>query len=118
MQGTTGSEIHREIKLYDDFIYITKGYDPLEEAFSGFFNPQLNKILQENKIEKVLVVGLAYDFCVAHTAYDSSKLGYKTYIIKEACRHISEETKVEAENNFKKYGIELIGLNQISQIFE
>ena len=94
-----------------------KGYDPLEEAFSGFFNPELDKILKENCIEKVLVIGLAYDFCVAYTAYDSAKLGYKTFVLKDACRQISDDTSKEAEDNFRSLGIELLKYDEIEKIF-
>ena len=73
--------------------------------------------MKKNNIDTILVVGLAYDFCVANTAYDSAKLGYKTYILKEACREISESTSKEAEENFDKLGIYLIEYKQLNNIF-
>lgn len=103
--------------MHPNFIYVKKGYDPLEEAFSGFFNPELDKILKQNGIEKILIVGLAYDFCVAHTAYDAVELGYKTFVLKDACRQIGEETAKAAEENFVALGIEIIKYEEIEDLF-
>jgi nicotinamidase-related amidase len=72
--------------------------------------------LQENNIKNVFVVGLAYDFCVAHTAYDSIKSGFDTFIIKEACRGISDPTTIDAENNFIQQGIKVISSEDMENL--
>jgi len=62
-------------------------------------------------------MGLAYDFCVANTAYDAAKIGLKTYILKDACKKVSDETTNEAEENFNKMGIQIIRYEQIIENF-
>jgi len=104
--------------MHQDYIFINKGMNPLEEAFSGFSNPDLLELLKEKNIENVFVVGLAYDFCVAYTAYDSCKSGFNTYVIKEACRPIDENSSFEAENNFKNLGIKLITIEDLDSIMK
>ena len=44
----------------------------------------LDGILKSLKIKRVFVAGLALDFCVQYTAIDSAKLGYRTYVLKDA----------------------------------
>jgi nicotinamidase/pyrazinamidase len=61
-----------------------KGIDPYsafgDEFFGQFEQTQLNTILQTHKIKKVLIMGLALDYCVTFTALDSRRLGYITCI--------------------------------------
>jgi nicotinamidase-related amidase len=56
----------------------------------------------------LFVLGLAYDFCVRYTAVDGNKNGFKTFVIKDACRGISGETIKETEIEFSNLGITII----------
>ena len=83
--------------MHQDYIFINKGMNPLEEAFSGFSNPDLLELLKEKNIENIFVVGLAYDFCVAWSAKDAARLGYKVSVIKDACAAIDLDGSAEQE---------------------
>lgn len=89
-------------------VLIKKGQNPLKEEFSGFANPDLNNYLKSRNINSIFIVGLAYDFCVGYTALDSIKNGFITYVIKDACRGISEETIVEIEKHFDAHNVKII----------
>jgi hypothetical protein len=39
-------------------------------------------------VTDVYVVGLATDYCVKFTALDAQDLGFKTFVIEEACRGV------------------------------
>lgn len=77
-------------------IEIRKGYIPTEESYSGFgttSNPtKLLKILKRNKIEEVIIVGLALDYCVGNTAIDAAQAGFKVTVIEEATRSVNEKS--------------------------
>jgi nicotinamidase/pyrazinamidase len=42
------------------------------------------------------VVGLALDFCVAATAVDAARLGYRVRVIESACRAIDQAGSLAA----------------------
>jgi nicotinamidase/pyrazinamidase len=44
--------------------------------------------LTEHQIDTVYIVGIATDFCVAWTALDAAQMGFKTYVIEDACKAI------------------------------
>jgi nicotinamidase/pyrazinamidase len=44
----------------------------------------LEGMLRERGIERVVVVGLATDYCVSATALDAIKLGFKTEVLQDA----------------------------------
>ena len=51
-------------------------------------------------------MGLALDFCVQYTAIDSAKLGYKTYVIKDATLPVNIGNSVkDTINNFKEHNV-------------
>jgi nicotinamidase-related amidase len=48
--------------------------------------------LKRNHIKEVVVVGLAFDFCVGNTALDAVKSGIKATVVKEATKEVGEST--------------------------
>ena len=52
------------------------------------------------------MVGLALDFCVQYTAIDSAKLGYTTFVIKNATKPVDIGSSVkDTLNNFQKHKV-------------
>jgi nicotinamidase/pyrazinamidase len=52
--------------------------------------------LKGRSIESVYVCGLATDFCVAWTALDARKLGFRASVIEDACRGIDTQGSLAA----------------------
>ncbi len=46
---------------------------------------ELDGLLRERAIERVVVLGLATDYCVKATALDGARLGYGTTVLIDAC---------------------------------
>lgn len=69
-----------------DFILFGKGVHPDVEQLSGFGNPDLHAYLERHNVRSVEICGLARDYCVAATAADAEKLGYKVTILEELTR--------------------------------
>jgi nicotinamidase/pyrazinamidase len=44
--------------------------------------------LGERRIDTITLVGLATDYCVAHSALDAVRLGFKTTVRLDCCRAI------------------------------
>ena len=65
-----------------------------EDGYSGFtmrdpvseetIPTELEALLRERAIERVVVVGLATDYCVMATALDAARLGFKTSVLTDA----------------------------------
>jgi len=45
---------------------------------------ELDGLLRDKGIDRVIVVGLATDYCVSATALDASRLGYETSLLTDA----------------------------------
>ena len=96
IQDTFGSEFHPDLQVEASDIIVKKGTLERVDSYSGFGTPPedtgLNKMLQDEGVSTVYVVGLAYDYCVGATARDSAKNGYKTYVVTDATKSIAEDT--------------------------
>jgi nicotinamidase/pyrazinamidase len=94
VQGTRGAEFHPGLDLPQAQAIIRKGYRPEIDSYSGFMEADrstttgLGGYLKERGIARVVVVGLATDFCVGWTAQDAAATGLETFVVEEACRAI------------------------------
>lgn len=68
----------------------------------------LDSFLKENGITRVFLVGLAYDFCVKFSAESSSKLGYKTYVLKPLSKAIHTDKIADIDAYYEKSGAIII----------
>ena len=91
--GTWGAELHPDLALPEVAPRIRKGANG-EDGYSGFtmLDPvtgeavatELERLLRAADIERVVVVGLATDYCVKATALDARRLGFETHVLTDA----------------------------------
>lgn len=104
-----------------DFI-VRKGHNCEVDSYSAFFDngqfrhTELNDKLRNSGIDTVFVTGLARDYCVYYTAKDAQDLGYKTYVILDATRPVSEGTGEEAVKDMRNKGIQIINSADLSSV--
>lgn len=89
--GTWGAELHPRLVVAGPVVH--KGVSG-EDGYSGFTvrhpltgeasSTDLEAILRERGIERVVVVGLATDYCVLATALDALSLGFETTVLRDA----------------------------------
>lgn len=97
VQGTRGAEFHAGLDLPAAQSIIRKGYRREIDSYSGFVEADrqtstgLTGYLRERGILRVVIAGLATDFCVSWTAQDAARAGFDTYVIEDACRAIDFE---------------------------
>lgn len=124
IQGSEGGEFHpllSESGLLDKACSIVrKGMNPEVDSYSAFYENDkitatgLAGFLRDRKIERVFVVGLAYDFCVAYSAIDAVKDGFDAVVVKDLCRAIDmpvsreDTTLLLAEDDFKSVGVTVL----------
>lgn len=94
VQGSTGAAFHPGLDLPHAEAVIRKGYRPGIDSYSGFVEADrrtrtgLEGYLRERGIAKVVIAGLATDFCVNWTAQDAARAGFETVVVEDACRAI------------------------------
>ncbi|MBN3582352.1 bifunctional nicotinamidase/pyrazinamidase [Algoriphagus aestuarii] len=95
VQGTFGSEFHKDLEHEKWKAIFQKGTNPEVDSYSGFFDNArrgdtgLGNFLKSNGIKKVYICGLALDYCVKFTALDSQSLGFETVLIVDATRAVN-----------------------------
>lgn len=93
VQDSAGSKFHPALSVPHAQLVIRKGYRAGVDSYSAFKEADgvptgLAGYLRERGIERVTVVGLATDFCVAWTAMDARQAGFEVEVIEKACRGI------------------------------
>jgi nicotinamidase-related amidase/8-oxo-dGTP pyrophosphatase MutT (NUDIX family) len=95
VQGTQGADFHAGLDQSRIARIFRKGDDPILDSYSGFFDnghhksTGMDEYLRERGVTGVYVCGLATDYCVKWTALDAVDLGFKTYLIEDACRGVN-----------------------------
>jgi nicotinamidase/pyrazinamidase len=97
--GTWGAEFHPRLKVAGQTV--RKGVNG-EDGYSGFtirdpktgetIPTELGGLLRDRSIERVVVCGLATDYCVNATAIDSANLGFETAVLTDAIRAVNLKT--------------------------
>ena len=108
VQNTPGAEILLDRKLFD--ASVKKGMNPRYDSYSGFqddggVKTGLEKFLKQERIGKLVVYGIATDYCVKATALDGAVLGYRVVLIRNLCRGVALETSQKAIEEMKAKGV-------------
>jgi len=110
VQQTSGAELHPGLDATKIQLVITKGSHPNKEAYSGFHGTELAKILREKGIKRVLLCGLATDYCVRATAHDALQEGFEVIILEDVIRgvEVNPGDCQRAIEELRKAGAELV----------
>jgi NAD+ synthetase len=84
VDGGEGAELHRSVAGLPFDIVLDKGGDPGREQYSGFDGSDLADRLRARGVRRVLVTGLATDYCVRATALDAIAAGFDTTVLVDA----------------------------------
>lgn len=92
VQNTRGAELSPALMLNRVNKVFRKGTDADVDSHSAFFDighthaTGLHEYLQDKRVTAVYVLGLGIELCVRATVLDAMALGFKTYLIEDACR--------------------------------
>src|SRR4051812_47287142 len=101
--GTWGADLHPDLDrdAAATAPRIRKGVNG-EDGYSGFTTrdpvtgetapTELDALLRDAGVQRVVVCGLATDYCVKATALDAQALGYDTAVLIDAVRSVDLET--------------------------
>lgn len=111
IQGTENARILVDNNLF--MAIVQKGRDTRYDSYSGFQDDggqktEMTKILKRNMIRKVVVYGIATDYCVKATAMDAADAGFKVVVVEGLCRGVAPDTSKKALKDMKAKGITIL----------
>ncbi len=95
VQNTWGAELAGGLARERIRRIFPKGTDVEIDSYSGLFDnghrksTGLGEWLRAEGITEIYLCGLATDYCVKFTALDAAAMGFKTYVVEDACRGVN-----------------------------
>lgn len=111
MRGSFSSELIGSLDVKPDDIIVEKN------SYDAFFGTNLEALLREKNVDKVVVAGVSTDICVLHTVCHAFFLGLETYVVEECTESIKEKNKEFGLKYMKTmYGTKVIRLEMAGEI--
>ncbi len=93
LQGTEGAAFHPDLEVPRTPTIVSKGMDPEVDAYSCFQGLMADGQsfvgwLEKEGIQRLVIGGLATDYCVVRTTADARRLGYEVVVLEDAIRAV------------------------------
>ncbi|CAE6492077.1 unnamed protein product [Rhizoctonia solani] len=122
VQGTHGCEIEEGVQKRLEKLrksgkvveYIKKGANLRVDSYSAFADNQymaftpLVRLVYTHQIDKLVVVGLATDYCVRATAIDSRKFGISTEVVQAGVRAVFPDNAAAVLQELESWGCSIV----------
>ncbi|MGX1109426.1 MULTISPECIES: bifunctional nicotinamidase/pyrazinamidase [Bradyrhizobium] len=115
IQGTAGAAFHPNLATERAELVIRKGFRAAIDSYSAFFENDrktptgLAGYLRERGLRRVVMAGLATDYCVQYSALDARRLGFETVVVLAGCRAIDLGGSLAvATAAMREAGVELV----------
>lgn len=111
VQGTENAEVLVGNNLF--LAIVKKGKDKRYDSYSGFQDDggaktEMDEVLKRNGVKKVVVYGIATDYCVKATAVDAANAGYKVAVVESLCRGVAPDTSEKALKEMEEKGVVIL----------
>ncbi len=119
VQKTSGAKVLLDEKLFKAIVQ--KGMNPQYDSYSGFKDDGgkktvMDPLLKKERIKKLIVYGIATDYCVRATVFDAVASGYKVTLIKNLCRGVAPDTSHKAIEEMKSKGVVVLDKIDLEKI--
>lgn len=115
IQGSLGAQFHPDLTVDRADLILRKGHNPAIDSYSAFYENDrttptgLEGYLRTRGIDRITLVGLATDFCVAYSALDAARLGFDVTVRMDLCRAIDfDGSLARAKADMTKAGVALL----------
>lgn len=94
VQGSAGAAFHPDLIWTKAEMVIRKGFIPTIDSYSAFYENDrttptgLSGYLRTRGFNRLILCGLATDFCVFYSAIDARREGFDVLLAEDACRAI------------------------------
>lgn len=120
IQNTPGADFHPALEIPHAELIMRKGCRKEIDSYSAFLENDhttatgLAGYLRDHGIQRLFLCGLAYDFCVRHSAIDGIAMDFESYVIEDACRAVSLPGSVLATDQaFEEAGVQRIAMADV-----
>ncbi|MCP1909052.1 nicotinamidase/pyrazinamidase [Bradyrhizobium sp. USDA 4501] len=115
IQGSAGAAFHPDLATERAELVIRKGFRAAIDSYSAFFENDrktptgLAGYLRERGLKRIVMAGLATDYCVQYSALDACRLGFETIVVLAGCRAIDLGSSLAvATAAMRAAGVELV----------
>jgi nicotinamidase-related amidase len=84
VMNTLGAEVIDELEPSQNDYFIKK------RRYSAFFGTDLDLVLRELGCTEIVLAGVLTNICVLHTAGDASARGYKTVLLRDCTKALTD----------------------------
>jgi nicotinamidase/pyrazinamidase len=120
IQVTAGAAFHEQLEIPHAELILRKGFRRSIDSYSAFHENDrrtatgLTGYLRERGLNRVFVVGLAFDFCVRYSAEDAASEGFAALVFENACRGIDVGGSVTSTRaSFAQMGIACVSTEAV-----
>ena len=119
VQETEGANLLLDEKLFD--VVVKKGMEINFDSYSGFKDDggnqtSLHPILQKWGVTRLVIYGIATDYCVKATALDAIDFGYQVIVIKNLTRGVDPEMSDSAIDEMRRCGVVVLDKLDLEKI--
>jgi nicotinamidase/pyrazinamidase len=114
IQDTKGAEFHADLALGESAVIVSKGAEAVADSYSGFDGVdargfRLADLLRQRGVKRLLVGGLATDYCVKQTALDGVREGFEVVVLEDAVRgvNLKPDDARQALEDMKRAGVQV-----------
>ena len=123
IQGTHDAALHSALHAPHAQLVIRKGFHAEIDSYSAFMEADrktstgLAGYLNARGIDTLFIAGIATDFCVAWTAIDACRLGFKTFVVSDASKGIDLQGSLQhAWQDMLAHGVKRIYVKDIASL--
>ncbi len=105
LQGTPGADLHAGLDLPRTELILRKGFRKEIDSYSAFFENDrvtptgLAGYLRERAFTRLFFTGVAYDFCVGHSATAAARLGFESFVVEDLTAAVNLPGTVTTTND-------------------
>jgi nicotinamidase/pyrazinamidase len=103
--GTNGAELHPKLRLPLGTPLVSKGTDHDKDEYSAFEGTGLIERLRRQETRRVIICGLALDFCVRASGLQAVQAGFETHVLLAATRPVTQAAGEAAIREMTRAGI-------------
>lgn len=86
--GSRDAEFHPALRVSPEALVVSKAEGRDEEAYSAFEGTRLAERLRERGVRRLIVGGLATDYCVRASVLDALRAGFEVTVLRDAVRAV------------------------------
>lgn len=86
--GSSGADFAAGLRLPPQATIVSKAVTAQQDAYSAFNGTDLAQQLRQRDVRRLVVCGLATDYCVLNTVLDARAAGFEVLIVPEAMRAV------------------------------